>query len=409
MIEPATLLDVFREHVANAETRDRHAVECANEYWTYDDLDVISTGLALELESRFGARPTVAIIAENLPYILALYLAVWKLGGIVAPIDYHAPVVLLTPMLEIVSPSCVVVPSTEKGTQQVVLNSELPLWSFTPEETTMVALAQRFVEAPPDLYPAPDPISICFYLFTSSASNVSNIKCVPLSHQTLVAQSRSMLNWNRRTYPGVSFQHLRVLGFSPLSHMWALIDLATHVLLTGGCYIFSLTPSSYSLPGADAALNTASHDVMASLLLAIERHRPDSWAVVPWVFEGIWGAVTSEPNSLRREELVRILRRFKLIMLGGASPSEGCIAWARQVLILCIGMTELGGSLFHRVADAEDIGWPIEERLISDAQFTLVGGDGNPHDSEGELYISSKLISQAAGMVLTVAAGVRAS
>jgi acyl-CoA synthetase (AMP-forming)/AMP-acid ligase II len=130
MIEPPTLLDVFREHVANAETRDRHAVECANEYWTYDDLDVISTGLALELESRFGARPTVAIIAENLPYILALYLAVWKLGGIVAPIDYHAPVVLLTPMLEIVSPSCVIVPSTEKGTQQVVLSARNALLRF---------------------------------------------------------------------------------------------------------------------------------------------------------------------------------------------------------------------------------------------------------------------------------------
>jgi acyl-CoA synthetase (AMP-forming)/AMP-acid ligase II len=120
-----TLLDVFVEHLANPDVKERHAVECGDESWTYEDLDIISTGLALEIEAAYGARPTVAIIAENLPYTFALILAVWKLRGIVAPIDYHTPENLLQPMLKKISPSCVAVPSTEKRTQQVVLGRAL--------------------------------------------------------------------------------------------------------------------------------------------------------------------------------------------------------------------------------------------------------------------------------------------
>jgi acyl-coenzyme A synthetase/AMP-(fatty) acid ligase len=123
MTDPTTILDAFRELIANPETRQRHAAECADEHWTYDDLDVISTGLAMDLENRYGAHPTVAIIAENLPYTFALHLAVWKLGGIVASIEYHTPVTLLNHRLAKISPSCVIVPSTEKGMQQVVLGT----------------------------------------------------------------------------------------------------------------------------------------------------------------------------------------------------------------------------------------------------------------------------------------------
>ncbi|KAJ7795848.1 hypothetical protein B0H13DRAFT_2510767 [Mycena leptocephala] len=74
---------------------------------------------------------------------------VWKLGGIVASIEYHTPVTLLNHRLAKISPSCVVVPSTEKGMQQVVLDSGLPLLSFTLEETTMAALSQRFIDIDP--------------------------------------------------------------------------------------------------------------------------------------------------------------------------------------------------------------------------------------------------------------------
>ncbi|KAF7333309.1 Polyketide synthetase [Mycena venus] len=394
MSDPGTLLDVFHQHVADVHTRGRHAVECADEHWTYDDLDAISTGLALELKSQYGSRLTVAIIAENLPYTFALHLAVWKLGGIVAPIDYHTPPALLEPMLRKVLPACVVVPSTEQGTQEVVLDSGFPLLGFMPQETTMAALSQRFMGAPDPPRDLPTPADICIYLFTSSASDVSNIKCVPLTHHTLLVQSQSLLAWNKSTFPSVMFQNLRVLGWGLFSHMLATIDISTHVLLTAGCYIFGQTPSGYFLPGS---ADQSSRDVPSAMLRAMEKYRLDSVASVPWMFEGIREAVEAETNFERQQILLSTLRRFKLVILGGAPTSEGCIKWAleNQIrLVLSIGMTELGGCLFHKVAEENNDGWLIEDRVLSDAQLTLVDNDGKPHDLEGELYISSKVIAR---------------
>ncbi|KAF8216995.1 hypothetical protein K438DRAFT_1798123 [Mycena galopus ATCC 62051] len=397
MLDFSTLLDVFHKHVANPETRSRHIVECADERWTYDDLDIISNGLALELESRYGARPTIAIIAENLPYTLALSIAVWKLRGIVAPMDYHAPAALLQPMLATVSPACVVVPSTEKGTQQVALDAGFSLLSFTPEETSMTALSQRFVDAPDlprDQYPSPDPTSIFLYIFTSSASNVSNLKCVPLSHETLLSQTSSILEWNRRAFPESVFEHIRVLGFNPFSHIWGFLDIFLYVFLTGGCYIFALTPSSYFLRGA---LDKGSRDVFSSLLLAMERYRPDSWAAIPFMFDGIMGRIKSEPNSGRKEELIRAMQRLKICEMGGAAPSEECINFVLEhklALAVGIGMTEVGGLVFkRRVTGEKEVWWATEDDFILDGHFTLVD-DGKPNASEGELCVSGKLIAK---------------
>ncbi|KAF8217001.1 hypothetical protein K438DRAFT_2007702 [Mycena galopus ATCC 62051] len=389
-----TLLGVFRQHVGNPETRSKHVVECADEHWTYGDLDVISNGLALELESRYGARPTIAIIAENLPYTFALQLAIWKLGGIVAPMDCHAPAALLQPMLTTVSPACVVVPSTENGTQQVVLDAGIPLLSFTPEQTTMTALSQRFGNGPDlhrDRYPSPEPTSISLYIFTSSASNVSNLKCVPMSHQAVLAQSSSVLEWNRRAFPEVVFQHIRILGFSPFSHIMGLLDIFANVFITGGCYIFGLTPSSYFLPTSDHG----SRDIVSSLLFAMEQYRPDSWASIPWLFDGIMAKIKSEPDSVRAQGLIRALQRC-ILDTGGAAPSEEFINWVKEhqlLLSIGIGMTEVGGLFRRRVTEEKENWWLIEDVLIADAQLTLIE-DGKPNDSEGELYVTSKLIAR---------------
>ncbi|KAF8217016.1 hypothetical protein K438DRAFT_2007710 [Mycena galopus ATCC 62051] len=396
-MDSSTLLDVFREHVGNPETSSRHVVECADEHWTYNDLDIICDGLALELESRYGARPTIAIIAENLPYTFALQLAIWKLGGIVAPMDCHAPAALLQPMLTTVSPACVVVPSMEKGTQQVALDAGFPLLSFSPEGTSMTALSQHFVDAlelPRNRYPSPDPTSICLYMFTSSASSVSNLKCVPLSHETLLSQTSSVLKWNRRAFPDSVFEHIRVLGFNPFSHIWGVLDIFLYVFLTGGCYIFGLTPSSYFLRGA---LDQGPRDVFSSLLLAMERYRPDSWAAIPFMFDGIMGRIKSEPDSERRKELIRAMQRFKIIEIGGAAPSEESINFVQEHklrLAVGLGMTEIGGVLFkRRVTGEKEIWWAAEDDFTLNAQFTLVD-DGKPNASEGELYVSGKLIAK---------------
>lgn len=124
-----TLLDIFSGISSNAETAERDAVQCGDEIWSYGDLDVISTGLAVEIAARYGARPIVTVISENLPYTLALMLAVWKLGGIFAPFDHHAPADLVRAMLRNVSPSCVVVHSADNVTRNTVQGAYISLCS----------------------------------------------------------------------------------------------------------------------------------------------------------------------------------------------------------------------------------------------------------------------------------------
>ena len=61
-----TLLDTFVS-IARSGSIERNVIECGDEFWTYGDLDVISTGLALELHQKYGSKPVVAVISENHP------------------------------------------------------------------------------------------------------------------------------------------------------------------------------------------------------------------------------------------------------------------------------------------------------------------------------------------------------
>jgi non-ribosomal peptide synthetase component F len=114
----STLLDLF-ENIARSEV-DLDAVECGEERWTYGELDVISTGLALEMYKAYGQKPVVAIVSENHPYILAMVLATWKLGGVVAPLDYNVPRDILERMLLDIKPTLVSVPSNQLHVQKAI-------------------------------------------------------------------------------------------------------------------------------------------------------------------------------------------------------------------------------------------------------------------------------------------------
>ena len=115
----STLLDLF-ESIARSEV-DLDAVECGEERWTYGELDVISTGLALEMHQSYGQKPMVAIVSENHPYILATVLATWKLGGIVAPLDSNVPRDIMKRMLLDIKPTFVLVPPNQLHVQNVII------------------------------------------------------------------------------------------------------------------------------------------------------------------------------------------------------------------------------------------------------------------------------------------------
>lgn len=115
----STLLDSF-QNSAQGEFIESDVVACGNEKWTYGDLDVISSGLAIQLKNKLGLRPVIAVVSENHPYILATLIATWKLGGIVAPLDHHAPDELMKQMLTNIKPDAVIVPTTDHHVQCLV-------------------------------------------------------------------------------------------------------------------------------------------------------------------------------------------------------------------------------------------------------------------------------------------------
>lgn len=124
-----TLLDLFLSIARNPDTVEDPVLECGSERWTYGDLDSISSGLAIQMNEKYGLRPTIAVISENHPYVLAILLAIWKLDGVYAPMDPHAPMDMIQRMLENVEPMCVVAP---EGIQELtdVLQSMLFFFHF---------------------------------------------------------------------------------------------------------------------------------------------------------------------------------------------------------------------------------------------------------------------------------------
>lgn len=115
-----TLFEQFLFLARSSSTQDLDAIECGEEHWSYADIDAISTGLAADIRKAHGERPTVAIVCENHPYVFATFIATWKLGGILAPIDYHTPKDILMAMLLDIKPACALVPETEASTRRVL-------------------------------------------------------------------------------------------------------------------------------------------------------------------------------------------------------------------------------------------------------------------------------------------------
>ncbi|KAK0199304.1 polyketide synthetase [Desarmillaria ectypa] len=220
-----TIIDVFR-HICSSEHAYRDALKCGQDRWTYADLDSITRVIGQRFEDEYGLRPTVAFIGENHPYIFACFLAVWRIGGIVAPIDHHAPKHMLEAMLRILNPRVVVVASNVIATQTVVKELSIPLHVFDAEGGMPANYKQQCSQDSKIISTGcSDPSDTCLLLFTSSAFVISHIKCVPLTHAAVMDRCRSHISWFQRNFTHQSFDHLRVLGWSPWSHAIGLRSL----------------------------------------------------------------------------------------------------------------------------------------------------------------------------------------
>ena len=238
------------------------------------------------------------------------------------------------------------------ATDESLLDLSLPCLPFDLKDTTVTALSQRYLDQAPklltSLFPVPTPEDIALYLHTSSASTVSNVKCVPISHKNVINGSQSRLSWFKKVWPQQDFNNLRVLGWSPWSHIIGLShDIGAATLLTAGCYVFGVVPSSY--PAGDAAKNASRYlDVPTQLLDTAISTKTTAFAGVPWVLEGFMKAVKNESDEARKARIMEAIGSFKVFGAGGASTSAECIEWAKRVglpVLLDLGMTEVGGTI----------------------------------------------------------------
>jgi hypothetical protein len=102
--------------------------------------------------------------------------------------------------------------------ENFLLELSLPCLPFDLNDSTVTALSRRYLDQAPNLstslFPAPVPKDIASYLHTSSASTVSSVKCVSISHKNIINGSQSRVFWFKKVWPQQGFNHLRVLGWS---------------------------------------------------------------------------------------------------------------------------------------------------------------------------------------------------
>ncbi|THH03281.1 hypothetical protein EW145_g6382 [Phellinidium pouzarii] len=408
-----TFIHKFIEVSTAADTSLFPSIECCGDVLSYRQLLLLSHQLAERFRRQFGKKPTIAIVSENHPYIIAVILATWLLGGVAAPLDVHAPESLLRGMLEGVKPACVVLPETSEVNLALVKDMGLAVHLFVPSQSGIPHLVKQFLDdssAPSGSLAdrLPEPSNDALYLYTSSASSVQNLKCVPVTHGSLY--SNCLVKMEKFQSGRPSAARLRILGWGPMSHIVALAhDLCASTILNAGCYVFGIPPSFY--PADDSWFRPddgQAYDVGAILLQTAARAKTSSFSCVPWILRRFMEVCQRQPKYLS------VLRGFEQIHCGGAMVDDDIIEWAVKNglrLDIGMGMTELSGALFQTSATDATAGFPISSCLVAEANLSLINDSGAESESFGELVISSPYINRGyinfkSNMHLTNSAGI---
>ncbi|KAJ7035264.1 hypothetical protein C8F04DRAFT_1098684 [Mycena alexandri] len=384
-VAATSLLEVFADTAENPATAGRSVLECGQHTWTYASLDAISTGLADELRLP-GCAPRIAVVGENHPFVFALMLAVWKLGGIFIPIDAHVPVALLAGMIKLVKPTYLFLSGSDSSNISRASEwNDLRIITFGVEDCTIPALNEKYASSMGRriAWPLPNPDQPCLYLFTSSASSPNNLKPVPFTHISILSGCRSKLEWWRRTQPSRNMDGIRVLGWAPWSHVLSYMqDIGTGTFLNAGCYVFVSVPNSYQSKVVSAGLTSMVAD-------AIINKNVTAFACLPFVISGL--KELCEGTFAEKTTLLRALRNMVMFECGGATLGHEVSDWIANneiPLMVGVGMTETAGAIFAGRAQDTLAGFSAQG-LIADAQFSLIGSEGK---DEGELVIKSKLL-----------------
>ncbi|KAI5117731.1 hypothetical protein M0805_002076 [Coniferiporia weirii] len=425
------------ELAADPNTARLPVIECAGDTLSYAQLLTLAAALARELRayttrlanSSKNVKLVVAIVSENHPYVLATILGAWLAGGTAATLDAHAPDALLRGMLSGVQPSVVVLPETAESAIRVAKETGVPTRTFALSSNIPSFLEKYSISETLEIFnfntldakTIPAPNDDALYLYTSSASSVQQLKCVPVTHTALIKNAaRELEIWYARRRGSAhagekdaesSFEdrgpgNFRVLGWGPFSHVMSLAhDFTVYVVIPGGCYVFGIPPAGYPTSSTatgirqDLSEDKGEEDVEdpnklgLTLLRTAARTKANVFASVPWVYARFRAACS------RRTEYLDVLRGFKQLLVGGALPDSPLLDWAKESglrLEFSVGMTECGGAVFESDADhwISGCGYPADECLVAGATLKLLGEDGTESDSYGELVIQSRHVSR---------------
>ncbi len=242
------------------------------ERWTYEELGRASRRIAATL-SREGVKPGDRVVTwgANDPWLAAAYFAVWRLGGVIVPLDLRmAPDVAVRigraaqPVLALAGRE-IAEPAAALGVPVLGVDAE-----------TLTAAP----EGP--LPPPPGASDLAEVLFTSGTT--SDPKGVTLTHGQLIHSARTIAMT-------AGIRPERALALLPLSHMYGQIVPLFYGLMCGCQLTFlpSLTP--------------------AALLGAMERDRVTVLTAVPALLRLLMDGVEAEAGKRGRSGQLKRLRR----------------------------------------------------------------------------------------------------
>jgi len=367
------------------------------ERWTYLDLLERSRRVSGTLAAHgVGRGERVLTWCANDPWLVAAYFAIWRLGGVVVPLDLRMqPDVAVRiglrtrPVLALVGGD--IPPSSVEALG-------LPILHVAPEELGPDSGPEATAAVPS---PVPGPDELAEILFTSGSTG--DPKGVTLTHGQVLASGRAIT-----VTSGMGRE--RALALIPMSHMYGQIVPLLHGLTTGSQLTFpqSLTP--------------------ASLFAALQRDRITAITVVPQLLQLLMTGIENEaakrgelgrlnrvraiavhlPMSWRRRLFGAVHRRLggslAVLTSGGARlPAELQLAWEAMGIevVQGYGLTEYAAisGHSHRRRTPGTAGRPlsgVEVRLDDNGELlvrgpALMGGYWERPDETAEVLVDGWL------------------
>ena len=225
--EPRTQVEVLRESVNRF--KDRYVIDYLGSKITYEELDRMSNSVAFQLSEYVKKGDIVIVSMQNIPQFIIVEYAIWKLGGVVLPIN----------------PSY-----TERELKYIVRDSNAKLMIASCESNTIDEI--KVIRTNPNTFhevPQNWKIQDCeeelefkgtisnevvnkvevndLALLVYTSGTTGKPKGVPITHSNIYASSWIYKNWFKFN------ENDKILGMAPFFHITGQIFHITTPILSG--------------------------------------------------------------------------------------------------------------------------------------------------------------------------------